>query len=82
MSTDPDVRHMVETLVRAVVDEEDRVQVLECRGMRSSLLEVHTSARDVGRLLGRNGCLADAIRVLLRGIGGKNNHNYHIDMPG
>lgn len=57
---------VLEYLARAVVDDADsvRVEVVETR--RGVTLEVHVSPSDMGRVIGKRGRIANAIRTVVR----------------
>jgi predicted RNA-binding protein YlqC (UPF0109 family) len=54
---------LVEFIVKAIVDDEESVAVKEVEGGR--VLEVETSPEDRGRVIGRQGRVAKAMRAVL-----------------
>jgi predicted RNA-binding protein YlqC (UPF0109 family) len=60
------VRDLVEFLVRALVDDPESVRVDELDGDGGVLLEVHVAGDDLGRVIGRDGRVANAIRTLAK----------------
>lgn len=60
-------------VVRALVDNPDAVQIERKVDEMGVLLTLHVSQEDMGKLIGRNGSTAKAIRTLLRVVGIKNN---------
>ena len=60
------MRDLVEFLVRALVEDPDAVRVDELEEDGSVLLEVHVAADDLGRVIGRDGRVANAIRTLAK----------------
>ncbi|MDL9936236.1 RNA-binding protein [Gordonia sp. ABSL1-1] len=65
------VADAVEHLVRGIVANPDDVRVDLVTGRRGRLVEVHVSPEDLGKVIGRNGRTATALRTLVTGIGGK-----------
>ena len=59
------VRAVVEVIARALVDQPEAVRVIESdrRGMR--IVELKTAAGDMGKIIGRQGRTAAAIRTLV-----------------
>lgn len=55
----------LEHLVKGIVDHPDQVQVVEKNSPRGEVLEVHVNAEDLGRVIGRNGRTAKALRTLV-----------------
>lgn len=54
----------LEHLVRGIVDEPDAVRVQEKSTRRGPLLEVRVSPPDLGRVIGRSGRTARALRTV------------------
>jgi uncharacterized protein len=60
------VRDLVEFLVRALVDHPEAVRVEELDENGDIVLEVHVAGDDLGRVIGREGRVANAIRTLAK----------------
>lgn len=63
----------LEHVVKALVDEPSAVKVERKVDEMGVLLTLHVAQADMGKLIGRNGSTAKAIRTLLRVVGIKNN---------
>lgn len=61
----------LEHLVRGIVDEPDEVQVNLLTTRRGRTLEVHVHPDDLGKVIGRGGRTATALRTVMSGIGGR-----------
>jgi predicted RNA-binding protein YlqC (UPF0109 family) len=59
-------RELVEFLARALVDDPDAVRVDEIDEDGESVLELRVAPDDVGRVIGREGRIAQAIRTVAR----------------
>ena len=57
--------------MRGIVANPDDVRVDLVTGRRGRLVEVHVNPEDLGKVIGRNGRTATALRTLVAGIGGK-----------
>lgn len=71
-STGPD-KDFVEYIVKQIVTDQDAVEVTRTIDEMGVLLTLKVSKEDMGRIIGKNGQTAKAIRVLIRIIGSKNN---------
>jgi hypothetical protein len=60
------MRELVEFLARALVDDPDAVRVDELEEDGDVVLEIHVAADDLGRVIGRNGRVANAIRTVAK----------------
>lgn len=76
-------QEFLEYLVKSLVDEPDKVHVDRKVDEMGVLLTLKVSPEDMGKIIGRNGNTAKAIRSLLRIVGIKNNArvNLKIEEP-
>jgi predicted RNA-binding protein YlqC (UPF0109 family) len=58
-------RDVVEFLARALADEPDEVRVTEAHHQSATVLELFVSPGDLGRIIGRQGRTAAALRTLV-----------------
>ena len=72
----------VEHLVRGIVDHPDDVRVDLIDNRRGRRLEVRVHPDDLGRVIGRNGRTAKALRQVVSGIGGKGVRVDVVDVDG
>ena len=67
----------LEHLVRGIVDNSDAVRVAARRQRRGEMLEVRVDPADLGRVIGRQGRTASALRTVLDGLAG---HPVRVDV--
>ena len=60
------MKELVEYVVKGLVDQVDQVVVTETRNGKSVTLELRVAPDDMGRVIGKGGRVANAIRMLLR----------------
>jgi uncharacterized protein len=60
------MKELVEYIAKALVDNADAVEVTEISGKSSVVLELRVAPEDMGRVIGKSGRVANAIRSLLR----------------
>ncbi len=58
-------KELVEFMVRNLVDQPDEVSVNVVEGSKSTILELRVSPDDVGKVIGKQGRIAKAIRTIL-----------------
>jgi len=75
-----EVRELVEEIVKALVDRPEDVECTEVEGTHSCVLELKVAAEDVGKVIGKKGVHADAIRRLIHAIGGKKRKRYVLEI--
>jgi predicted RNA-binding protein YlqC (UPF0109 family) len=59
------VRAVVEVLAKALVDRPEEVEVTEAQGRGMTIVELRTSPGDMGKIIGRQGRTAAALRTLV-----------------
>ena len=59
------MRELVELIAKALVDFPDEVSVAEVDGERTTVLELRVAKSDLGKVIGRHGKTAGAIRTIL-----------------
>lgn len=62
---------LLEYLARSLVDEPDAVRVVRSEREGAVVLELHVAPDDVGKVIGRQGRVARALRTLVRASGGR-----------
>jgi hypothetical protein len=65
------VKELVEYMARGLVDNADAVVVEEFKDRGTTVLELRVAPDEVGRVIGREGKVANAMRTLLRVAGNK-----------
>jgi uncharacterized protein len=60
------MKDLIEYIAKRLVDNPDEVFVKETRGTNVTMLELRVDQKDMGRVIGKEGRVANAMRVLLR----------------
>lgn len=63
------MKELIEEIAKALVDNPDEVHVNEIEGEQSTIIELRVGTSDVGKVIGRQGRTANAIRVILGAAG-------------
>ena len=58
-------------LVRGIVEHDDEVQVELITGRRGRTLQIHVHPDDLGKVIGRGGRTATALRTVISAVGGR-----------
>jgi predicted RNA-binding protein YlqC (UPF0109 family) len=64
-------KDFVEYVAKSLVDEPDNVEVNVIEGEKSTILELRVAADDIGKVIGKNGRIAKAVRTLLNATASK-----------
>lgn len=60
-----DLKELVESMVKALVDTPDSVDIQEVAGEQTTVFELRVAAEDLGKVIGRQGRTAKAMRTIL-----------------
>lgn len=64
-------KELVEYIVRSLVDVPDAVEVNVIEGEKSTILELRVSPQDIGKVIGKQGRIAKALRTILSATANK-----------
>ncbi|MBR6673548.1 MAG: KH domain-containing protein [Mailhella sp.] len=64
-------KELVEYIAKSLVDSPDQVEVREAEGEQGAVLELSVSHEDLGKIIGKQGRTARAIRTLLGAVSAK-----------
>lgn len=65
------MKEIVETTAKALVDNADKVQVTEIEGEKTIVIELRVDPAELGKVIGKQGRIARALRTLLSAMGRK-----------
>ncbi len=71
MTPSEELRALVEYLGRALVDLPDQVSVKQIEGEQTTVIELKVAKEDLGKVIGKQGRTARAIRTILNGASTK-----------
>ena len=74
------MKELVEYIVKALVDKPDQVEVKEIMGETVTILEIKAAPEDVGKVIGREGRIANAIRTITKAAAAKQNKRVTVEI--
>jgi len=66
-----DMKLLIEDMAKALVDKPEDVSVAEVDGERTTVYELHVAQTDLGKVIGKQGKTARAMRTILSAAGTK-----------
>lgn len=75
-----DLKELVEFMAKALVDKPEKVSVEEKPGDQTTLLALRVDKDDLGKVIGKQGATAGAMRTIIRAAGTKLKKRYHLDI--
>jgi predicted RNA-binding protein YlqC (UPF0109 family) len=74
------MKDLITAIVKALVDQPDEVSVNEIGGSHTIVLEVRVAKTDMGKVIGKRGRTAQAIRAILSAASGKARKRYILEI--
>jgi predicted RNA-binding protein YlqC (UPF0109 family) len=74
------MKDLITEIVQALVDQPEEVSVNEIGGSHTTVLEVSVAKTDIGKIIGKRGRTAQAIRTILSATAGKARKRYILEI--
>ena len=74
------MKELVEVIAKALVDNPDEVSVNEKQDGKTTVLELHVAEGDMGKVIGKQGRIAKAIRSVVNAAAGKDDKRGVVDI--
>ena len=74
------MKELVEYIVKALVDNPSKVEIKETSGESVIIIEVKAAPEDVGKVIGREGRIANAIRAIAKSVAAKQNKKVSVEI--
>ena len=74
------MKELVEVIAKALVDNPDEVVVTEKKDGRNIMIELHVAPSDMGKVIGKQGRIAKAIRSVVKAASSKDNSRVDVEI--
>ena len=74
------MKPLVEYIVKALVDQPDAVKINETEGESITILEINVAPDDVGKVIGKEGRIANSIRTIAKASGAKTRKRVSVEI--
>jgi len=74
------MKELVEYLVKALVDKPDEVKIAQTDGESVTILEIRVANEDAGKVIGKDGRIANAIRTIVKAAGAKSKKRVSVEI--
>ena len=74
------MKELVEMIAKSLVGNPEKVQVSQLEGEQTSILELKVAPEDLGKVIGKQGRTARAIRVILGAAGMKLKRRFNLEI--
>ncbi len=76
------MKEVLEVLAKSLVDNPDAVSVTEIEGERETVLELRVADDDMGKVIGKQGRIAKAIRTVVKAAASRENKRAVVEIIG
>ena len=76
------MKEILETVIKALVDNQEAVKINAVEGEKSIVYEVKVADEDKGKVIGKDGKIARAIRTLIKALAAKEQKRVSIEFIG
>ena len=73
------MKEMLEMLVKSLVDNVDNVEITEKENENDVTLEIRVDSSDMGKIIGKQGRIAKALRVLMKAYATKEGKKVNVE---
>ena len=74
------MRELVEIMVKALVDNPEEVKIIEKEEENATLIEIRVADGDMGKVIGKQGRIAKAIRAVVKAASSKEEKKVIVDI--
>lgn len=74
------MKDLVEYIVKALVDKPEEVRIIQTEGESVTIIEINVAKDDAGKVIGREGRIANAIRTVAKAAGAKRNKKISVEI--
>lgn len=75
-----DIGNVIGTVVKAVVDDPDSVKINVLESEKTTIVEVRADKADIGKIVGKKGAMAHALRTICTSVSGRDDHRYLVNI--
>ncbi len=73
-------KELVEIFARSLVEDQSKVNVVEIEGEQTVIIELRVGPQDIGKVIGKQGRIAKALRTLVSAMGRKSGKKYMLEI--
>ncbi len=74
------MKDLIEYIVKSLVDKPDEVDIQETQGETVTIVEVKVADEDVGKVIGKEGRIANSLRTIAKAAGAKDKKRVSVEI--
>lgn len=76
------MKEVLETIIKSLVDNKESVEIKEVEGEKTIIFEVKVADEDFGKVIGRQGKIAQSIRTVMKAVANRNDKKVTVEFLG
>lgn len=76
------MKEILETIIKNLVSEKEQVSINEIDGQKAIIFEVRVAEEDMGKVIGKEGRVAKAIRTVVKAVAAKEEKRVTVEFIG
>lgn len=76
------MKEILETIIKNLVDNREAVEIKEVEGEKTIIFEVKVAEEDMGKVIGRQGKIAQSIRTVMKAVANRNDKKVTVEFIG
>lgn len=76
------MKEVLETIIKNLVDNQDSVEIKEVENEKSIIFEVKVADGDMGKIIGRQGKIAQSIRTVMKAVANRKDKKITVEFIG
>lgn len=76
------MKEILQSIIENLVENKDKVEIKEVSGEQSIVFEVKVAESDMGKIIGKQGKIANSIRTIMKAVASKERKRISIEFIG
>ena len=76
------MKEILQTIIENLVDDKDSISINEVEVEKSVVFEVNVSENDMGKIIGKQGKIAQSIRTIMKSVASKEHKKVSVEFIG
>ena len=76
------MQDILRTIIENLVDDKEAISINEVEGEKSVVFEVKVSENDMGKIIGKQGKIAQSIRTIMKSVASKEHKKVSVEFLG
>jgi len=73
------MKEVLTTIIESLVDDKESISIKEVEGEKNTIYEVKVADSDMGKVIGKEGRIAQSIRLIMKALAAKQNKKVSIE---